>query len=56
MAKGHRTMLIGSCSCGEQLQKHQGHCLACGYHIGADSARTWHIKVRAPCPRCGKPW
>ena len=49
-------MLLGSCSCGEVLQTFQGHCLNCKAHIGADTAREWHLRVKAPCPRCGKPW
>ena len=33
-----------------------GHCLGCGQHIGATTAREWGRKVREPCPRCGRSW
>lgn len=45
-----------NCSCGAPLQKYQGHCLNCKAHIGTDTAMEWHVKVKAACPRCGRPW
>lgn len=42
--------------CDAELEAFNGHCLNCGRHISAPTAKAWHIVVKAPCPRCGRPW
>ena len=32
-----------------------GRCLGCGCWIEAATADEWRLKVRAPCPNCGRP-
>ena len=36
--------------------KYAGRCLSCRTWITAETAGEWSRKVKAPCPRCGKPW
>ena len=33
-----------------------GRCINCGCWVEASTAAEWSLKVRAPCPSCGKPW
>ena len=32
-----------------------GRCLGCGCWIEAATADEWRLRVRAPCPNCGRP-
>lgn len=53
------TMLTVLCPrCGVDMtgDRHAGHCIHCGAHIGARSSAEWSRKVRQPCGRCGRPW
>ena len=47
-----------ACRCGEETtgQVSFGHCLHCGAHVGARTRGEWSRLVKAPCPRCGRPW
>ena len=42
--------------CGAAAGRFSGHCVHCGAHVSADTAKEWKMAVRAPCPRCGRPW
>ena len=36
--------------------RHAGRCLHCRTLITAMTGKEWSVKVKAPCPNCGKPW
>lgn len=46
----------GSCGAETAGQRHYGHCVHCGHHIGAQTSKAWSRKVKQPCPHCGRPW
>ena len=50
----HFGKVVGGMS--EQQPRYGGRCINCRARITAQTAAEWHRKVKAPCPRCGKPW
>ena len=37
-------------------QRHVDHCIHCGQHFSARTAREWASVVRMRCPRCNQAW
>ena len=55
-AQGRKPCQTRDCDADTTGQRHYGHCVHCGQHVGGRTAKQWHVLVRRPCPECGRPW
>ena len=36
--------------------RHAGRCIHCRHLITAMTSKEWSVKMKAPCPNCGRSW